>query len=164
MGAIVGSNCALRAGADKHMLDSVDTSPLISERLHLKTRLLILLIAIFGPVGNVLLSKGMKSIGPATSWEPAQLFTIGEHVFGSGLIWLGIASLLMFFVAYMVVLTWADYSYVQPASAVAYLVVALLARFALGEEVTALRWTGIAIICVGVLIVGRTTPRGAEGS
>lgn len=133
-----------------------------SNRLHLKTGLFILLIAVLGPVGNILLSKGMKGVGPATSWAPAHLSMTGERVLASGYIWLGIASLLTFFVAYMLVLTWADYSYVQPASSFAYLMVALLARFALGEVITPLRWTGIAVICLGVLVVGRTTPHGRE--
>ena len=145
-------------------LDSSRTPGHVSHRLHLKTGLLILVIAVFGPVGNILLSKGMKGIGPATSWPAAQLPVIGERVLGSGFIWLGIASLLTFFVAYMLVLTRADYSYVQPASSFAYLMVALLARFALGEVVTPLRWTGIAVICAGVLIVGRTRPRSTEGA
>lgn len=135
-----------------------------SDRLHFKTRVMILMIVIFGPVGNVLLRVGMEAIGPATSWKPDQLLAVGEHVFASGMIWLGIASLITFFISYMLVLTWADYSYVQPASAFAYLTVALLARFALSEVITPLRWVGIAIICVGVLIVGRTTPRAVEGS
>ncbi|MGH9733918.1 MAG: EamA family transporter [Candidatus Acidiferrales bacterium] len=135
-----------------------------SDRLHFKTRVMILMIVIFGPVGNVLLSIGMKAIGPATAWKPGQLLAVGERVFASGMIWLGIASLITFFVSYMLVLTWADYSYVQPASAFAYVTVALLARFALSEVITPLRWMGIAIICVGVLIVGRTTPREVEGS
>lgn len=130
--------------------------------LHFKTILLILIISLFGPVGNVLLSKGMKAIGPATAWNPSRLLGIGERVFLSGYIWLGIACLLAFFISYMLVLTWADYSYVQPASAFAYLTVALLAHFALREMVSPLRWAGIAVICAGVLIVGRTTPRAKE--
>ncbi|HTU32617.1 MAG TPA: hypothetical protein VMF66_02315 [Candidatus Acidoferrum sp.] len=135
-----------------------------SDRLHFKTRVMILMIVIFGPMGNVLLRTGMKAIGPATLWKPAQLFAVGERVFESGMIWLGIASLLTFFISYMLVLTWADYSYVQPASAFAYLTVALLARFVLSEVITPLRWIGIAVICMGVLIVGRTAPRAVEGS
>lgn len=133
-----------------------------ADRLHFKTRLMILVIAVFGPVGNILLSKGMKVVGPATSWNPAHLLAVGERVFFSGFIWLGIACLITFFISYMVVLTWADYSYVQPASAFAYLTVALLAHFALGEMVSPLRWTGIAVICAGVLIVGRTTPHATK--
>jgi drug/metabolite transporter (DMT)-like permease len=80
----------------------------------------------------------------------------------SGYIWLGIACLLTFFVAYMLVLTWADYSYVQPASSFSYAVVAMLGYFLLGETVPPLRWIGILVICVGVFIVGHTHPRTTE--
>ena len=81
------------------------------------------------------------------------------RVFGTGSIWLGVASLLTFFLANVLVLSWADYSYVQPASSVGYGVVALLGYFMLGEPVSPLRWLGIAIICLGVLVVGQTNPR-----
>jgi drug/metabolite transporter (DMT)-like permease len=80
----------------------------------------------------------------------------------SGYVWLGIACLLAFFVAYMLVLTWADYSYVQPASAFSYAVVAVLGLFLLGERVNLLRWSGIVVICFGVFIVGHTHPRTTE--
>jgi len=133
-----------------------------SPGLHLKTYVLILFIAFFAPLGNVLLSKGMKTIGSARNWEPRQLFHILVQILASGYIWLGIACLLAFFVAYMLVLTWADYSYVQPASSFAYAVVAVLGLLLLGERVNLLRWFGIAVICVGVFIVGHTHPRTTE--
>jgi drug/metabolite transporter (DMT)-like permease len=44
----------------------------------------------------------------------------------------------------------------------AYGVVGLLSVFVLGESVTPLRWAGIATICLGVFIVGRTNPRTTE--
>ena len=50
--------------------------------------------------------------------------------------WLGIGSLFTFFIAYILVLSWADYSYVQPASSVAYGVVALLGYLVLREPIT----------------------------
>jgi uncharacterized membrane protein len=62
----------------------------------------------------------------------------------------------------MLILTWADYSYVQPASAFSYAIVAILGLVLLGEKVNALRWSGIAVICVGVLIVSDTHPRTTE--
>jgi drug/metabolite transporter (DMT)-like permease len=129
---------------------------------HLKTYILILFIVLFAPLGNVLLSKGMKGIGSAKNWAPADVFQILLKILASGYIWLGILSLFTFFIAYMLVLTWADYSYVQPASAFSYAVVALLSYFLLGEVVPPLRWAGIAVICVGVLVVGRTPPRTTE--
>jgi drug/metabolite transporter (DMT)-like permease len=126
---------------------------------HLKTYLLIAVMIIAGPLGNVLLGKGMKHIGELPIWPPSQLLHTGLNIFTSGLIWSGIASLVTFFVAYMLVLSWADYSFVQPASSLAYGMVALLGYLMLGERVSPLRWAGIAVICLGVFVVGRTNPR-----
>ena len=133
-----------------------------SPGLHFKTYLLLLLMVLFAPLGNVLLSKGMKGIGSAKNWAAADLLRILLKILTSSYIWLGIACLLAFFVAYMLVLTWADYSYVQPASAFSYAVVAVLSYFLLGEVVSPLRWAGIAVICVGVFVVGHTPPRTTE--
>src|SRR6516162_10977909 len=130
-----------------------------SRGLHFKTYILLLFIAFFAPLGNVLLSKGMRAVGSAQDWAPQGLFHILIRILMSGYVWLGIACLLAFFVAYMLVLTWADYSYVQPASAFSYAVVAVLGLWLLGERVSLLRWTGIAVICLGVLVVGHTHPR-----
>jgi drug/metabolite transporter (DMT)-like permease len=131
----------------------------LSFGLHFKTCVLILLMVIFGPVGNIFLGKGMKNIGSAVTWAPADTFAILLHIFTSPFIWLGIGSLITFFVAYMLVLSWADYSFVQPASSIAYAIVAFLGYFFLGEVVTPLHWLGIAVICLGVFLVGNTPPR-----
>jgi drug/metabolite transporter (DMT)-like permease len=130
--------------------------------LHLKTYLLIAVMVIAGPLGNVLLSKGMKHMGELPLWPPSELLHTAFRIFTSGTIWLGVASLVTFFVAYMLVLSRADYSFVQPASSLAYGVVALLGYWMLNERVSPLRWAGIAVICFGVFIVGRTSPRTTE--
>jgi drug/metabolite transporter (DMT)-like permease len=132
--------------------------------LHLKTFLLILVMVIAGPLGNVLLGKGMKQAGRFAVWPPTEALHSALRVFGTGSIWLGVVSLLTFFLANVLVLSWADYSYVQPASSVGYGVAALLGYFMLGEPVSPLRWVGIAIICLGVLVVGQTNPRSLEHS
>jgi len=130
--------------------------------LHFKTYALICVMVVFGPLGDVLLSKGMKGVGAVPSFHPADLERMFTAAFTSGAVWLGIGSLLAFFVAYTLVLSRADYSYVQPASAMAYGIVALLGYFVLGEAVTATRWIGVLVICLGVLFVGHTPPRTTE--
>lgn len=130
--------------------------------LHLKTFLLILVMVIAGPLGNVLLGKGMKRAGSLIFWPPPQALHTAFRVLGTVSIWLGIASLLTFFIANLLVLSWADYSYVQPSTSLAYGVSALLAYFMLGEPISPLRWLGIGIICLGVSVVGPTNPRSPE--
>lgn len=119
-------------------------------------------MVIFGPLGNVLLGKGMKQIGAVSTTSPRELAHVLLRVLQSPTIWLGIASLLTFFVTYMFVLSWADYSYVQPASSIAYVVVALLGRFVLSETVSPIGWMGVLVICLGVFVVGRTPPGTTE--
>jgi drug/metabolite transporter (DMT)-like permease len=129
---------------------------------HFKTYFLILLVVIFSPLGNVLLSSGIKQVGPMTFHTVSEFLGVFARVFTSGAIWLGIASLFAYFISYMLVLSWADYSYVQPATAMGYVIVALLGRFVLHETVTPLRWIGISFIFLGVLVVGHTPPRTTE--
>lgn len=127
--------------------------------LKLKTFLMILVMIVCGPLGNVLLGKGMKQVGAVGIWPISHLFSSLASILTSPSIWMGISSLIVFFIAYMLVLSWADYSFVQPASSLAYAVVALLSFLVLGEHVSPLRWAGIAVICLGVFVVSHTTPR-----
>ena len=126
--------------------------------LHTKTYILVAIVALLGPLGNVILGKGMKSIGKMSSWPPRALFSFFWHAFTTPTIWLGITVLLASFLAYMQVLSWADYSFVQPATSMSYAVVALLTVFLLHEVMKPTQWAGVAIICLGVFIVGNTKP------
>lgn len=129
-----------------------------ASRLRLKSIPLILLSICLGPLGNVLLGRGMKSLGAVHVSTFQDLLSVAQQAFSSAYLWMGVACLLSFFLVHMLLLTWADYSYVQPATALAYVSVALLSRVLLHEVVSPLRWTGIITICFGVLIVGRTSP------
>jgi uncharacterized membrane protein len=143
------------------LADAVSERPEIQTHkpLGLKTFLMILVMIVTGPLGNVFLGRGMKRVGAIAVWPPSQLVHTGLKIFASPSIWLGIASLLLFFVSYMLVLSWADYSFVQPASSLAYGVVALLSFLILGEAVSPLRWAGVAIICLGVFVISHTAPK-----
>lgn len=127
--------------------------------LRIKTLVLLAPIVLFASAGNVLLGKGMKQIGEARSWSPAALAALFTKAFANPWVWLGIASLLLFLMSLMVVLSWADYSFVAPAAAVSYAVAPLLSHWWLDEVVTPLRWLGIVIICLGVALITRTPAR-----
>jgi drug/metabolite transporter (DMT)-like permease len=131
----------------------------------LTTRTLALtsLAVLLNAVGNVLLKIGMQRVGEIRSFSPGALVVAFFQAFTTGVIWLGVGVLAMFFVCYMVLLSWADYSYVQPASAGGYAVVPLFGWLLAGEQVGALRWSGVLLICLGVALVGRTCVRTSEG-
>jgi drug/metabolite transporter (DMT)-like permease len=129
-----------------------------TRRLQLKTIPLILISIILGPLGNVFLGKAMKRVGSLTLGRTLDIVPIASRVLTSGYIWLGIACLLAFFVVHMLLLTWADYSYVQPATSLSYFSISVLSYFVLGEVISPLRWLGVTVICFGVFIVGRTSP------
>lgn len=132
------------------------------DRPHLKTYLLIAIMVVAGPIGNLMIAKGMRQVGQVKLWPPSELLSTFVHVFGSLTIWVGIAFLITFIVANMLALSLADYSYVQPAAALGYGVVSVLGYFVLHESVSSLRWAGIAVICFGVMFVRNTHPRTTE--
>jgi len=126
------------------------------------TTLLLALTVVFNALGNVLLSEGMKRTGNLSAWRPGEVLRFFLRALANGTIWLGIGMLLLFFAGYLIVLSRADYSYVSPASSAGYALVALLGYTILGEPVTPVRWAGIALICAGVALVGRTPSRTAK--
>ena len=133
-----------------------------SEGLHLKTFVLLLVMVTFGPLGDAFLGKGMRRLETVGMKTPADLFHFFLRAFSSETVWIGILLLATFFAAYTLVLSWADFSFVQPASSFSYAIVALLGHYFLGELVSPTRWIGIVIICAGVLFVGTTPPRTTE--
>jgi drug/metabolite transporter (DMT)-like permease len=127
-----------------------------------KTYVLLFLLVVLGSVGNTILSKGMKDAGDLDISRFSALESGAVRVLSSGTIWLGIAMMLMFMVCHMLVLSWADYSFVMPFSAIAYALVPLLGYLFLHEQVSAARWIGILLIFLGVLLINRTPPRTTE--
>jgi drug/metabolite transporter (DMT)-like permease len=127
--------------------------------VRVRTAVLILLIVVFNAAGNVFLSMGMRRGGKIQAWSWSDLWPTARLAVGSGRVWIGVTLLALFLVTFLLVLSWADYSYVQPASAAGYALVPLLAYAIAGEKVSALRWGGVALISVGVLLIGRTPVR-----
>ncbi len=124
-----------------------------------KTYVLHFLLVLLGSVGNTILGKGMKEAGDLDISHFASLVSGAARVLTSGAIWLGIAMMLGFMVCHMLVLSWADYSFVMPFSAIAYALVPLLGYLFLHEQVSVARWIGIVLIVLGVVLINRTPHR-----
>jgi uncharacterized membrane protein len=94
---------------------------------------------------------GMKQVPNVSLGHPASLIAA---VF-TPWIALGIALLIGFFASYLTALSWADLTYVLPATAFGNMIVEMLSRFALHEAVSVQRWLGCLLITIGVGFVAQ---------
>jgi drug/metabolite transporter (DMT)-like permease len=104
------------------------------------------LVALCAPLGDSCLSRGMAGMPAITLDHPAALVAAVFTPWIAG----GIALLIGFFASYLTALSWADLTFVLPATAFGNVIVALLARFWLQEPISLERWAGIVLITVGV--------------
>jgi len=100
----------------------------------------------FGAAGDTTLAYGMKLLGPVS------IHHLGSVIAAIFTPWvaLGILLLIGFFATYLSALSFADLTYVLPATSVGYILMALLARFLLHENIEVTRWLGIVLIAAGV--------------
>jgi drug/metabolite transporter (DMT)-like permease len=96
--------------------------------------------------GDVLLSHGMKQVGEITLDRLPMLFLAPV---ANPFVGFGVLMLMGFFAAYLTALSWADLTFVLPSTAMGYVVVALLGKFWLHENVSLKRWLGIILIVLG---------------
>ncbi len=112
----------------------------------LRRYLVLLVVAVTAPLGDTLLAVGMKQIGPVSLDHPALLI----HAILTPYVAMGIALLIGFFASYTAALSWADLTYVLPTTSIGNVIIALLSRFWLHEEISPSRWAGIFLITLGV--------------
>jgi drug/metabolite transporter (DMT)-like permease len=103
-------------------------------------------ITVFSTAGDSLLAHGMKRLGAIS------LSNLHDLIFAVLNPWVagGIVLLMAYFASYMSALSWADLTYVLPATSVGYVLVALIARFSFGEAISPIRWLGIGLVTAGV--------------
>jgi uncharacterized membrane protein len=121
--------------------------------LRRKTRVFTALVILTNVLGNFSLSHGMRQVGATVSVSvPAYI-----AAFTNPWVIAGMALLIIWLLAQLSLLSWADLSYVLPVTAIAYVLTAVLGNLAGGEPVAALRWLGILLITAGAILVGRTS-------
>jgi drug/metabolite transporter (DMT)-like permease len=119
--------------------------------LTIRKFLVILCMVICSSVGDAFLARGMRNVGSIDVHHLRELFS----VLASPFVILGIGFLLGFMYSYMTALSFADLSYVLPATAISYVFMVLLSIFWLHERVGRQRWAGVAFIVLGVGFVAR---------
>ena len=128
----------------------------------LRKYLVLVAMVVFGSLGDLFLKHGMNSLGPISlhDWPHAITALFNPWVA------LGVVLLIGFFAAYSSALSWADLTYVMPATSLGYVFIAVLSVFILHENVSLTRWIGILLISSGVAVIGQshnTTEKVAHG-
>ena len=127
----------------------------MKHRLKLSQYAVLLAVMLTASVGDSLLSRGMAEVGPVDMHHLGRLW----HALFNVYVMAGIILLIGFFASYMSALSWADLTFVMPATAFGYVVVALLSRLWLGERLSAYRWAGIVLIVCAVGFVANGPSR-----
>lgn len=106
----------------------------------------LIAIMLTASVGDSLLSRGMGQVGAVDMHHLSLLW----HALFNPFVDAGIILLIGFFACYTTALSWADLTFVMPATAFGYVVIALLGRFWLHEQMSLSRWAGILLIVSAV--------------
>jgi drug/metabolite transporter (DMT)-like permease len=116
---------------------------------------LILLSVASGVAGQLSLKVGVTRAGAAAIEAAGPVSTL-ITAFRSPLVWLGLALYGLGALAWILVLTRLDLSFAYPFLALNFVLIALVSRLFLGETIPPLRWGGIVVICVGLLLIARS--------
>ena len=125
--------------------------------LRFKTILFAAVASVSNVLGNFALSEGMRHLGGTVSVSVVTFL----RVLLNGWIGMGVCLLAVWMVSQLSLLSWADLTYVVPVTSSSYVLTAVLGAVALNEYISPVHWAGILLICLGILVVGRTAPRTA---
>ena len=125
-------------------------------RLRVKTWICAMVVVFSNVFGNFFLKRGM----PAALTTPLAYITVLFQPWVA----LGVVLLILWMISRMTLLSWADLSYVLPVTSIGYVMVAVVGRVMLNEQISVQRWSGILLIVAGVALVsGGSAPQTAPG-
>lgn len=107
---------------------------------------LIFIPIILAAIGQLVLKTGMNQVG---------VFNLIKS-FTNPMVLLGLVFYGMSLILWMLVLTKENLSFVYPLVAFSYVVTVTLSKFILHEPVPTLRWLGLGVIVIGILLVAKS--------
>jgi drug/metabolite transporter (DMT)-like permease len=119
----------------------------------MREAVLFFFIVVAGTAGELCVSRAMKSIGEVHDFGPKSLLRFVLQALRLPWMWLGIALMSLGFFSLLAILSFQEVSFVVPVTALSYAAGAFGAKAFLGERISAHRWMGIAVVCLGVTIV-----------
>ena len=115
--------------------------------------ILLLLIVVGSTAGELCITRAMKVIGEVKDFRPLSLLRVFGRALQVGWMWIGLLIMAISFFAMLTMLSMENVSFVVPVTALSYAAGAYGGRLFLGERVTRLRWVGVLLVCIGVVLV-----------
>ena len=121
----------------------------------MKQFFLILITVGLNVSGQLMMKQGMSTVGGihgnmnAIAGGVIKAF-LNPFVLG------GVAAYGFSSVFWLILLSRVELSYAYPALALGYVAIPLISAFLLGEQVSAMRWAAVLVICVGVVLLSRS--------
>jgi drug/metabolite transporter (DMT)-like permease len=116
--------------------------------------IVILLVAlVLEAVGVVYLSAGLKQIGEPAQINAAELARLIGRGATNRNILLGVLFEAVFFGGLLYLLSQRDVSLIWPLTSLGFVITALAARWVLKEEISWVRWCGVALIVLGAGLI-----------
>ncbi|MGI9952780.1 EamA family transporter [Moorellaceae bacterium AZ2] len=112
--------------------------------------ILLILSVLLGAAAQVMLKLGVNLEGAGTPYQAFFSLLTSPFVL-SGLFSFGLS-----FILWLRVLAVYDLAYAYPFVSSSYIIVAVAARLLLGENLPPLRLVGLALIFLGIILVGRS--------
>jgi drug/metabolite transporter (DMT)-like permease len=115
----------------------------------------ILISVVAGAVGQVMLKKGMSTMGPLTL-SLDQLFNILWRIGTNPYVVIGLAIYVTGTVFWLAALSRVDLSYAYPFASLSYAVMLVASWQLFNENITPFRLVGTLVVCLGVFLISRS--------
>ncbi len=122
----------------------------------MKTAVVLTVAVLANSLGTVCLSKGMKQFGDVDGLRGGELVQAIFYGVANPWVLVGVVLLAVFLACYMAALSWADLSFVLPATAPGYILTVFFSSIFLSETISPVRWAGTLLIVAGAWLVART--------
>jgi drug/metabolite transporter (DMT)-like permease len=99
--------------------------------------------------------KGMLQVGEVSGVTMSLLKALPDMITNIFL-WLSLMCYGISILTWMIVLSRVEVSFAYPFLSIGYIISAVIGYFFMGETVTPIRIAGVAVICIGVVLIARS--------
>lgn len=121
-----------------------------------KSLLMILVSISLANGGQICLKLGMNRVGRISAASISNPLETILKIINTPLVLIGLILYALAAIAWLVVLSRVNLSFAYPLLGISYVIILVLSKVILHEQVSPLRWLGAVVIAIGVVVITRT--------